>query len=369
MKTFVPGRKVDDAIEAVVEFDSGTIGTVEATRLALGRRNAFQWEINGTKGSLWFDMERMNELQVFRADGDRARGAKTVLVTEADHPFMKLWWPPGHIVGWGDTFLHEAVHLLEAIAGDGEVAPYGADFEDGYRASEICDAIVRSSDEHRRVEIAYRAGTALDPQLLRGQLRAFDPRADLLERRRAGGVSSLNGENPQSSVVPSRCDRNELRRFEHPVPNLLGRLDPRIDRVGHADEDPLVRGCQCSAIALQHARPVGLACELEIEAPGLGAEQGRQQRGVVDVGAVGRVMVAAGAGVDADPAALVGGETARAPGCSGRRSCGAAREGSSLTASLPSVKSIWTLSAPRSRQRRMSRSASSTRSSRNSSRG
>jgi predicted dehydrogenase len=156
VKTFVPGRKVDDAIEAVVEFETGTIGTIEATRLALGRRNAFQWEINGTKGSLWFDMERMNELQVFRADGDRARGAKTVLVTEADHPFTGYWWPPGHIVGWGDTFLHEVVHLLAAIANDGDVAPYGADFEDGYRASEICDALVRSSNERRRVELAYR---------------------------------------------------------------------------------------------------------------------------------------------------------------------------------------------------------------------
>ena len=83
------------------------IGTIEATRLALGRRNAFQWEINGSKGSLAFDMERLNELQVFRADGDRARGFKTVLVSETDHPFWDLWWPPGHIVGWGDTFTHE----------------------------------------------------------------------------------------------------------------------------------------------------------------------------------------------------------------------------------------------------------------------
>ena len=97
------------------------------------------------------------QLQVFRADGDRARGAKTVLVSEADHPFFHYWWPPGHIVGWGDTFLHEIVHLLDAIANDGDVAPYGADFEDGYRASEICDALVRSSDEGRRVELAYRA--------------------------------------------------------------------------------------------------------------------------------------------------------------------------------------------------------------------
>jgi predicted dehydrogenase len=157
VKTFIPGRKVDDAIESVVEFDNGSVGTIEATRLALGRRNAFQWEINGSKASLWFDMERMNELQVFRADGDRARGAKTVLVTEADHPFIEYWWPPGHIVGWGDTFTHEVIHLLEAIAEDRDVAPYGATFEDGYRASEVADAIVRSSEEGRRIPISYRA--------------------------------------------------------------------------------------------------------------------------------------------------------------------------------------------------------------------
>ena len=116
-------REVDDAVEATVEFENGAVGTLEATRLALGRRNAFQWEINGTKGSLAFDMERLNELQVFRADGDRARGFKTVLVSEADHPFWEHWWPPGHIIGWGDTFVHELHHLLAAIAGDTDVAP------------------------------------------------------------------------------------------------------------------------------------------------------------------------------------------------------------------------------------------------------
>ena len=127
VRTFLPGRQVDDALEAAVEFEQGAVGTIEATRLALGRRNAFQWEINGSKGSLAFDMERLNELQVFRADGDRARGFKTVLVSEADHPFWDFWWPPGHIIGWGDTFVHEVHHLLRAIAEDTDVAPYGSD--------------------------------------------------------------------------------------------------------------------------------------------------------------------------------------------------------------------------------------------------
>lgn len=155
--TFLAGREVDDAAEAAVAFANGSIGTLEATRFAHGRRNAFQWEINGTKGSLAFDMERLNELQVFHADGDRARGFKTVLVSEGDHPFWEHWWPPGHIVGWGDTFVHELHHFLGAVAGRHEVAPYGADFEDGYRASEVCDAIVRSGQTGQRETVSYRA--------------------------------------------------------------------------------------------------------------------------------------------------------------------------------------------------------------------
>jgi len=155
--TFLPGRQVDDAAEAAVQFENGSIGTLEASRFAHGRRNALQWEINGTKGSLAFDMERMNELQVFRNDGDRARGFKTVLVSEGDHPFWANWWPPGHIIGWGDTFVHELDHMLRCIADDTEVAPYGATFEDGYRASEICDAVVRSGESGRREQISYRS--------------------------------------------------------------------------------------------------------------------------------------------------------------------------------------------------------------------
>ncbi len=157
LRTFIPDREVDDAVEATVEFQGGAVGTLEATRLALGRRNSFQWEINGTKGSLYFDMERLNELQVFRADGDRARGFKTVLVSEADHPFWEHWWPPGHIIGWGETFVHELHHFLAAIANDTDVAPHGATFEDGYRAAEVSDAIVRSSESGRREQLAYRS--------------------------------------------------------------------------------------------------------------------------------------------------------------------------------------------------------------------
>ena len=151
-RTFMADREVDDAFEAVVEFDGQALGTLEATRFAAGRKNAFSWEINGTKGSLAFDLERLNELQ----HSDGTKGFRTILVSEAEHPFWEWWWPPGHVVGWEHTFVHEIHHLLTAIAGHGEVAPHGATFEDGYRAAEVCDAIVRSSESGTRQELSYR---------------------------------------------------------------------------------------------------------------------------------------------------------------------------------------------------------------------
>jgi predicted dehydrogenase len=134
-----------------VEFGNGVVGTLEASRLATGRINHNAFEVNGSKGALAFDVERLNELQVAKG-----KWFERVLVTEADHPFMRFWWPPGHIVGWGDTFTHEVHHLLEAIAGEHEVGPHGATFEDGYRCAEVCDAIVRSAESGRREEIRYR---------------------------------------------------------------------------------------------------------------------------------------------------------------------------------------------------------------------
>jgi len=154
-RTFVPGREVDDAVEATVELEGGAIGTIEATRLALGHRNALSFELNGTRGSLAFDLDRFAELRVFRDDGGPARGFRTVQVTEREHPFAEHWWPPGHVVGWGDTFTHELLHLVRAIAGETPVAPHGATFEDGYRCAAICDAILKSAETRKHVDIKY----------------------------------------------------------------------------------------------------------------------------------------------------------------------------------------------------------------------
>jgi predicted dehydrogenase len=164
-RTFVKEREgeavtVDDAVESIVDFSNGAVGTIEATRFASGRKNALQFEINGSKGSLSFDIERLNELQVHYTGskpGEHSQGFRTVLVSEADHPFWQWWWPQGHMIGWEHTFVHEIHHFLTAIREDSDIAPHGATFEDGYRAAEICDAMLRSADSGCRETLSYRS--------------------------------------------------------------------------------------------------------------------------------------------------------------------------------------------------------------------
>jgi predicted dehydrogenase len=151
VRTIVPGRRVDDHFVAAVEFESGVIGTLEGSQLARGRANSNAFEVNGTKGSLSFDVERLNELEV--AD---EHGFRRLLVTEPAHPYLRFWWPHGHIIGWGDTFVHELAHVLEAIAGEHSVAPHGATFEDGYRCAEVIDTILRSAGSRAWERVAYR---------------------------------------------------------------------------------------------------------------------------------------------------------------------------------------------------------------------
>ncbi len=157
-RTFIAERGsdrvgVDDAFGALVDFASGATGVMEASRVAggLGTRCAF--EIDGTRGSVRFTSERLNDLE----HAGRDRVARMIRATGASHPFMELWWPhPGHAIGWGDTFTHEIDHLLGAIAGTHSLTPLGADFEDGYRCAEICDAVQRSAVTHAREEVVYR---------------------------------------------------------------------------------------------------------------------------------------------------------------------------------------------------------------------
>lgn len=148
---------VDDAFVALLEFENGALGTVESSRFCQGRKNHQVLEINGEKGSIKFNLERLNELEVYWADEEPAstRGFHQVLVSEPHHPYWENWWPQGHIIGWEHTFVHEFHHFFDAIVNDKPVAPYGATFEDGYRNAVICDAILESAATGRMVDIKY----------------------------------------------------------------------------------------------------------------------------------------------------------------------------------------------------------------------
>ena len=132
---------VDDAALSIVKFKNGAIGTIEGTRFALGRKNYNRFEINGSKGSIVFDLERMNELEVYREEGPNS-GFKTILVTDAKHPYVGAWWPPGHIIGYEHTFTHTVFDLLNAVKTGKIPTP---NFEDGVRNNRVLDAIERSA--------------------------------------------------------------------------------------------------------------------------------------------------------------------------------------------------------------------------------
>jgi predicted dehydrogenase len=148
---------VDDAFVSLIEFENGALGTLEASRFCAGRKNHQVLEINGSKGSIVFNLERFNELEVFWKDDEprETQGFHNVLVSESYHPFWENWWPHGHIIGWEHTFIHEITHLLDAIVNDKEIEPTGATFIDGYKNAVICDAILQSSEQSRYVDIRY----------------------------------------------------------------------------------------------------------------------------------------------------------------------------------------------------------------------
>ncbi len=133
---------VNEAAAFLARFENGAIGTFEMSPLVPGRKAREFFEINGSKGSVLFDLERMNELQVyFEDDPPEASGFRTILVTEPEHPYMEGWWPPGHIIGYEHTFVHTVKDLLGGIAVGGSPAPT---FEDGYRTQAVLDAVEQS---------------------------------------------------------------------------------------------------------------------------------------------------------------------------------------------------------------------------------
>ncbi|MFN8007089.1 MAG: Gfo/Idh/MocA family oxidoreductase [Terriglobia bacterium] len=141
---------VDDATLALLRFANGAIGSLEASRFATGRKNYNRFEINGSKGSLAFNLERLNELELFlNSDPVPIRGFRDILITDGSHPYMK-WWPPGHIIGYEHTFVHMVYDLMQAISKNRMPSP---NFEDGVKNQIVLDAMDRSSKTKKWVKV------------------------------------------------------------------------------------------------------------------------------------------------------------------------------------------------------------------------
>lgn len=140
---------VDDSAQALVKFTNGAVGYYEGSRFAPGRKNYNCFEINGSKGSLIWDLERMNELELYVESGPLS-GFSTISVTDGKHPYMSAWWPPGHIIGYEHSFTHTVYDFLKAIAKGESPRP---DFEDGLKNQRVLDAIERSAGAGQWVKI------------------------------------------------------------------------------------------------------------------------------------------------------------------------------------------------------------------------
>lgn len=138
---------VDDTAAFLARFQSGATGVFETSRVALGRKNFMHLEVNGSRGSLFWNAEDPNWLWFYSLeDPPHLRGFRRILVTEEVHPYAKDWWPTGHIQGYEHTFVHAVVELLRAL---GEGRNPEPSFVDGVRAQAVLEAVLLSGESRR----------------------------------------------------------------------------------------------------------------------------------------------------------------------------------------------------------------------------
>ena len=146
---------VDDTVLFLARFSGGAVASFEAARQATGNQNRNGFEINGTKGSLRFNFERMNELEYYDATAERAvQGWTTIIATHGgDHPYVDAWWPDAHLIGYEHGFVNQAYDILCALAGKKPTVPI-PDFEDAYQTQRVLEASLLSAAKKRWVKLS-----------------------------------------------------------------------------------------------------------------------------------------------------------------------------------------------------------------------
>lgn len=143
---------VDDDTNFLARFKNSSVGVFESSRFAGGRRNFNTFQVYGSKGSLAWNFERMNELEIFdRTQKSVNQGYKTILATEADHPYVGAWWPPGHLIGYEHTFVHALYDFLSCLEEDRMPEP---SFRDGVKVQAVLDAVERSAKSGKWVNVS-----------------------------------------------------------------------------------------------------------------------------------------------------------------------------------------------------------------------
>lgn len=143
---------VDDAVAFITRFENGALGTFEATRFAGGNRNKNTFEINGEKGSVRWNMESMNDLDVYFSDDEQGlQGFRTINCTEVQHPYAEAYWTAGHIIGYEHTFIHLLYEFLNGIVTNIQPEP---NFKDGVKNQAILTAIEQSSNNRQWEKIS-----------------------------------------------------------------------------------------------------------------------------------------------------------------------------------------------------------------------
>jgi len=152
--TFIPGREVDDAVSLLAYFANGSLGSFEASRFGVGRRNGLGFEIYGSKGNLAFDLEDMNHLQFFDATASpNLQGSSSILVTGPGHPYWSNFWKPGHLIGYEHTFSATLADFLDCLANDHVFHP---NFQDAVRIQTLMESVQSSAQSKQWTTVKVR---------------------------------------------------------------------------------------------------------------------------------------------------------------------------------------------------------------------
>jgi predicted dehydrogenase len=142
----------------MLEYRKGITGVMQCLGVANGKQSEFSVEIFGSKGSLKWDMADPNILWLYQPDTltENARGWVKINCTEADHPFMDVWWPKGHVLGWEHGNVNMLAHFLDCLAEDRDISPLGATFKEGYEVASIIETINQSAAEGKKLAVIYQ---------------------------------------------------------------------------------------------------------------------------------------------------------------------------------------------------------------------